>query len=66
MCFAKSVPPLARDVLERCQRLAGTTAMMPKRRHTRAANKAKAITAERKLNEALVAEVAHRNKPPPF
>ena len=37
--------------------------MMPKRRHTRAHNKAKAITAERRLNDAHVAE---RNKPPPF
>ena len=38
-------------------------AMMPKRRHTRAHNKAKAIDAERKLNDHHVAE---RNKPPPF
>ena len=37
--------------------------MMPKRRHTRAHNKAKAIDAERKLNDHHVAE---RNKPPPF
>ncbi|MFY9921825.1 MAG: hypothetical protein WAL26_26070 [Mycobacterium sp.] len=37
--------------------------MMPKRRHTRADNTAKAIAAERKLNDALVAE---HNKPPPF
>jgi hypothetical protein len=36
---------------------------MPKRRHTRAHNKAKAITAERRLNDGLVAE---HNKPPPF
>ncbi len=38
-------------------------AMMPKRRHTRAHTTAKAIEAERKLNDAYVAE---RNKPPPF
>ena len=37
--------------------------MMPKRRNTRAHNTAKAITAERRLNDAHVAE---RNKPPPF
>ncbi|MDX1885819.1 hypothetical protein [Mycolicibacterium sp. 120270] len=37
--------------------------MMPKRRHTRAQNTAKAKAAERKLNDALVAE---HNKPPPF
>ena len=41
--------------------------MMPKRRHTRAHNKAKAITAERKLNDAYAADrIAERNKPPPF
>jgi len=37
--------------------------MMPKRRHTRAHNKARAIAAERRLNDDLVAE---RNRPPPF
>ena len=37
--------------------------MMPKRRHTRAHNTSKAINAERRLNDALVAE---RNRPPPF
>jgi hypothetical protein len=37
--------------------------MMPKRRHTRAHNKAKAIAAERKINDTHVAE---RNIPPPF
>ena len=37
--------------------------MMPKRHHTRARNSAKAINAERRLNDALVAE---RNRPPPF
>ena len=37
--------------------------MMPKRRHTRAHNRAKAIAAERRLNDDLVAE---HNKPPPF
>jgi len=41
--------------------------MMPKRRHTRAHNKAKAITAERRLNDDYATEViAERNKPPPF
>lgn len=38
-------------------------AMMPKRRHTRAHNRAKAIAAERRLNDPFVAE---RNRPPPF
>jgi hypothetical protein len=37
--------------------------MMPKRRHTRTHSTAKAIAAERRLNDALVAE---RNRPPPF
>ena len=37
--------------------------MMPKRRHTRAANTAKAKAAERRLNDP---HVAQRNKPPPF
>jgi len=37
--------------------------MMPKRRRTRAQNLAARITAERRLNDAHVAE---RNKPPPF
>jgi hypothetical protein len=36
---------------------------MPKRRNTRAHDTAKAINAERRLNDALVAE---RNRPPPF
>jgi hypothetical protein len=41
--------------------------MMPKRRHTRATNKAKVITAERKLNDTYAAvRLAERNKPPPF
>ena len=37
--------------------------MMPKRQHTRAHTTAKAIDAERRLNDAYVAE---RSKPPPF
>ena len=37
--------------------------MMPKRRRTRAQNLAARIDAERKLNDAHIAE---RNKPPPF
>jgi len=37
--------------------------MMPRRRHTRAHTAAKAIAAERRLNDPYVAE---RNKPPPF
>ncbi|GAB3021323.1 HNH endonuclease signature motif containing protein [Mycobacterium bourgelatii] len=37
--------------------------MMPKRRHTRAAERAQRINYERSLNDAHVAE---RNKPPPF
>lgn len=40
---------------------------MPKRRHTRATNTAKAKAAERKLNDDYAAEVlAERAKPPPF
>jgi hypothetical protein len=49
-------PPVTEPTADRA-------AMMPKRRHTRAHNTAKAIAAERRLNDALVAE---RNKPPPF
>jgi hypothetical protein len=37
--------------------------MMPTRARTRATQRAHRITAERKLNDARVAE---RNKPPPF
>jgi hypothetical protein len=58
----------------------GRGAMMPKRRHTRNHNKAKAINAERRLNEthcATVSELAapderrrtpapRSNDPPPF
>ena len=41
--------------------------MMPRRRHTRAHNKATAIAAERKRNDTYAAEaIAERNKPPPF
>ena len=42
-------PPVAESTDDR-------GAMMPKRRHTRAHNKAKAITAERRLNDAYAAE----------
>ncbi|OBA99753.1 hypothetical protein A5662_15095 [Mycobacteriaceae bacterium 1482268.1] len=42
---------------------AGRGVMMPQRRHTRTENQAKAIAAERRLNDPYVAE---RNKPPPF
>ncbi|MGB2921699.1 MAG: HNH endonuclease signature motif containing protein, partial [Mycobacterium sp.] len=38
-------------------------AMMPRRRHTRAQNRAHTITTERRLNDDLVTE---HNKPPPF
>jgi hypothetical protein len=41
----------------------GRAVMMPTRRHTRAQNTTQAIAAERRLNDAHVAE---RNKPPPF
>lgn len=44
-------------------REAPATLMMPRRRRTRAADRAYRITCERALNDALVAE---RNKPPPF
>jgi hypothetical protein len=37
--------------------------MMPRRKNTRAQDRAKRIEAERKLNDAYVAE---RNRPPPF
>jgi hypothetical protein len=36
---------------------------MPRRKHTRAENRRRAIEAERRLNDA---DVAERNKPPPF
>jgi hypothetical protein len=53
-------PPILESTSER-------GAMMPKRRHTRAHNKAKAITVERKLNDTYAAErIIERNKPPPF
>ena len=53
-------PPVAESTGERA-------AMMPKRRHTRADNKANAINAGRKLNDTYAAEaIAERNKPPPF
>lgn len=38
-------------------------AMMPRRRHSRAANRSRAVAAERRLNDDHVAE---RNRPPPF
>ena len=41
----------------------GRGVMMPKRRHSRAANRAKAKAAERKINDPLVAESV---EPPPF
>ena len=37
--------------------------MMPRRTRTREQNRQRAIEAERRLNDAYVAE---RNKPPPF
>ncbi|HEX9499525.1 MAG TPA: HNH endonuclease, partial [Mycobacterium sp.] len=37
--------------------------MMPRRKNTRAQDRAKRIEAERRLNDAYVAE---RNRPPPF
>jgi hypothetical protein len=49
-------PPVPDEAAER-------GAMMPKRRHTRAENRARAAAAERRLNDPYVAE---RNKPPPF
>jgi hypothetical protein len=42
--------------------VAGRGMKMPKRRHTRAYNTAKAKAAERRLSDL----VAERNKPPPF
>jgi hypothetical protein len=36
---------------------------MPRRKHTRAENRRRAIEAERRLNDEYVDE---RNKPPPF
>jgi hypothetical protein len=53
-------PPITESIRDR-------GVMMPKRRNTRAHNKAKAITAERKLNDTYAAErITERNKPPPF
>ncbi|HET9876797.1 MAG TPA: DUF222 domain-containing protein [Mycobacterium sp.] len=43
--------------------MVGRTLMMPTRKRTRAQNRARAINAERALNDAHVAE---RNRPPPF
>jgi hypothetical protein len=37
--------------------------MMPKRRRTRAENRARRIEAERRLNDDYITE---RNRPPPF
>ncbi len=51
-----SEPPIVESASER-------GAMMPRRRYTRTHTTAKAIAAERKLNDDLVAE---HNKPPPF
>jgi hypothetical protein len=51
----QSAPPVAQDG-NRC-------VMMPRRRRTRAADRARRINEERALNAAYVAE---RNKPPPF
>jgi hypothetical protein len=49
------------------ERTDGRAAMMPKRRHTRADNTAKAVAAERRLNnDYAAARIAERNKPPPF
>lgn len=47
----------------RVEQTDGHGMMMPRRRPTRARSTARAIEAERRLNNALVAE---RNKPPPF
>ena len=41
----------------------GRSLAMPRRKHTRAENRRRAIEAERRLNDDYVAE---RNKPPPF
>jgi hypothetical protein len=41
----------------------GRSVMMPKRQHTRAAERTRRILEERTLNDAYVAE---RNRPPPF
>ena len=41
----------------------GRNLAMPRRKHTRAENRRRAIEAERRLNDEYVAE---RNKPPPF
>ncbi|WP_317160904.1 hypothetical protein [[Mycobacterium] appelbergii] len=53
LILPNTIPPTAGD----------RTAMMPKRRHTRAHDTAQRITAERKLNDTLIAE---QNLPPPF
>jgi len=51
----------------------GRSLAMPRRKHTRAENRQRAIEAERRLNDECLAErrlndeyLAERNKPPPF
>jgi hypothetical protein len=39
---------------------------MPRRTRTREQNRRQSIEAQRRLNDACVAHVAERNKPPPF
>jgi len=45
----------------------GRELMMPRRKATRAQNRARAIAEERRFNEALIeADTAERHRPPPF
>lgn len=56
---AQLPPPLPTPVAKG----SGRGVMMPRRRRTRAADRARRILGERALNDAYVAE---RNRPPPF
>lgn len=68
---AELFPTLCRSTGELAEPEPGTNAewardrgaMMPRRRHTRAHDRARVIAAERRLNDPFVAE---RNRPPPF
>src|ERR1700730_283196 len=57
-CDTTTVPRLS-PVVQECDR----AVMMPKRQHTRAADRTRRILEERALSDAHVAE---RNRPPPF
>ncbi|WP_157546044.1 HNH endonuclease signature motif containing protein [Mycobacterium sp. IS-1742] len=61
LCIPTAPAPLRPD--QTTELMKGRGLNMPRRRHTRAENRARYIQAERRLNDDLVAE---RNKPSPF